>query len=99
LSGPNLEACFKDVESHGKRRQRQSKAIQFFRARAVPMHLFLVDWFPDYRFCAVRRPLVSLSRPPQYPFQQGRREFLPVPSEAFLVRLEVQNVLSNFVAL
>jgi hypothetical protein len=46
LPAPNLQACFKGIEFQSERRQRQSKAIQFFRAGVVPMHLFLVDWFP-----------------------------------------------------
>jgi hypothetical protein len=53
LSAPKLQACFKGIELQSERRQRQSKTIQFFRARVAPVHPFPVDWFLEYRFAPV----------------------------------------------
>jgi hypothetical protein len=44
LSAPKLQACFKGIEFQSKRRQRQSKTIQFFRTWVAPVHPFPVNW-------------------------------------------------------
>jgi hypothetical protein len=83
LSGPNLEACFKGVESQSKRRQRQPKTIQFFRTWVAPVHPFPVDDVPNIGLRGASAIGLSVTTAP-VSFSAGTSRIPPCPERGVL---------------